>query len=65
MLITHPASVGAPEISYGPPAADNSDEYHDLEIQLAKPGLTARTLKGYYAQPASSTGAISRTLTLD
>jgi VWFA-related protein len=51
------------EISYEPPPADKPDEYHDLEIQLAKPGLTARTLKGYYAQPASSTGATSRTLT--
>ncbi len=39
------------EISFDPPAADQRDEYHHLEIKLAKPGLTARTRQGYYAQP--------------
>jgi hypothetical protein len=39
------------EISFepGPPAGPN--EYHHVEIHLAKPGLTARTRQGYYAQP--------------
>ena len=31
--------------------ADHQDEYHHLEVQIPKPGLTARTLQGYYAQP--------------
>jgi VWFA-related protein len=30
---------------------DGPNEYHALEIKLAKPGLTARTRTGYYAQP--------------
>jgi VWFA-related protein len=39
------------EISFVTPSAERRDEYHQLEIQLAKPGLTARTRRGYYAQP--------------
>ena len=39
------------EISFDPPPADTRDEYHHLEIKLAKGGLTARTRQGYYAQP--------------
>lgn len=31
--------------------ADHPDEYHSLEIKVDKPGLTARTRTGYYAQP--------------
>ncbi len=30
---------------------DGPNEYHSLEIKLDKPGLTARTRSGYYAQP--------------
>jgi VWFA-related protein len=40
------------EISFGAAVAERPDEYHHLEIKLAKPGLTARTRQGYYAQPA-------------
>jgi len=40
------------EISFAAPAAERPDEYHRIEIKLAKPGLTARTRQGYYAQPA-------------
>jgi VWFA-related protein len=32
-------------------AGDGPNEYHALEIKLGKPGLTARTRTGYYAQP--------------
>jgi hypothetical protein len=39
------------EISSDPPRAARSDEYHNLEVKLAKPGLIARTRQGYYAQP--------------
>jgi len=38
-------------ISFDPAPADRRDEYHSLEIRLSKPGLTARTRQGYYAQP--------------
>jgi VWFA-related protein len=38
-------------ISFDPAPADHRDEYHSLEIRLSKPGLTARTRQGYYAQP--------------
>jgi VWFA-related protein len=40
------------EISFDPPPGDKRDEYHRLEIKLAKPGLTARARQGYYAQPS-------------
>jgi VWFA-related protein len=39
------------EITFDPPLPDRRDEYHQLEIKVAKPGLTARTHQGYYAQP--------------
>lgn len=39
------------ELSFTRAPADHRDEYHNLLIQVAKPGLTARTRTGYYAQP--------------
>jgi hypothetical protein len=30
---------------------DGPNEYHALEVKVDKPGLTARTRSGYYAQP--------------
>ena len=39
------------ELSFDPPPADHRDEYHHIEVQVAKPGLAARTLQGYYAEP--------------
>jgi VWFA-related protein len=41
------------EISFDPPAAKHPDEYHQIQIKLAKSGLTARTRQGFYAQPVS------------
>jgi len=38
-------------ISFDPPKSTESDEYHDLKVRVAKPGLTARTNTGYYDQP--------------
>ncbi|MGA9670692.1 MAG: VWA domain-containing protein [Terracidiphilus sp.] len=38
-------------ISFDPPKADRANEYHDLRVQVAQPGLTARTNTGYYNQP--------------
>src|ERR1700683_57590 len=38
------------EISFDAAPVERPDEYHQLEIKLAKPGLTAHTRQGYYAQ---------------
>lgn len=40
------------ELSFDPPPADQRDAYHQLEIRVAKPGLTVRTRQGYYTQPS-------------
>jgi VWFA-related protein len=48
------------EISFDPPQAERRDEYHHLEVKLAKPGLTARTRQGYYAQPLPATKSFSQ-----
>jgi VWFA-related protein len=39
------------EVSFDPVPAATPDEYHKLNVQLAKTGLAARTRDGYYAQP--------------
>ena len=39
-------------ISFDPPRTEQVDEYHELKVRLAKPGLTARTTSGYYDEPA-------------
>jgi VWFA-related protein len=38
-------------LSFDPPRADRVNEYHDLRIEVDKPGLTAATNSGYYDQP--------------
>ena len=47
------------EISFDTPAASQRDEYHRLEIFLAKPGLKARTRESYYAQLSTATNDAS------
>jgi VWFA-related protein len=39
------------EISFVPAPAQKQDEYHQLQVKVAKSGLVARTREGYYAQP--------------
>ncbi len=39
------------ELSFDPPTGDHANEYHHIEVQVARPGLTARTRDGYYTQP--------------
>jgi hypothetical protein len=39
------------EVSFEEPPAETSDTYHHLDVKVDKPGLTARTHEGYYAQP--------------
>jgi VWFA-related protein len=38
-------------LTFAPPPAARADEYHDLKVQVAQPGLTVRTNSGYYNQP--------------
>ncbi len=38
------------ELSFDPLQGEH-DEYHQIEVQLSKRGLTARTRQGYYSQP--------------
>jgi VWFA-related protein len=44
-------SVPYYEISFDPPAAKSTNEYHQLQVKLTGDGLKPRTLAGYYAQP--------------
>lgn len=39
------------ELSFDPPRGDKPNEYHQLEIHMNKPGLSAHTRQGYYSQP--------------
>ena len=39
------------QISFDPRLADHPEQFHQLQVQVAKPGLIARTRYGYYTQP--------------
>jgi VWFA-related protein len=41
------------EIAVDPPVAKQPDEYHQIQIKVARRGLSARTRQGFYVQPAS------------
>jgi hypothetical protein len=38
-------------LSFDAPVGNFPNEYHSLQVKVGKPGLTARTRTGYYAQP--------------
>jgi hypothetical protein len=38
-------------ITFDPPRTDVVDEYHDLKVDVGKPGLTTQTRTGYYNEP--------------
>jgi VWFA-related protein len=38
-------------LSFARATSERPDQYHSLELKINKPGLTARTTTGYYAQP--------------
>lgn len=38
-------------LTFEAPLADHADEYHSVSVRIDKPGVTARTRTGYYAQP--------------
>ena len=40
-------------ITFDAAPSEQPDEYRSLEVRIGKPGLTARTNSGYYAQPGS------------
>jgi len=44
-------SVPYYEIGFNAPGSTKPDEYHQIEVKVAKGGLTARTREGYYSQP--------------
>lgn len=44
-------------LSFEGASTERLDEYHALELKINKPGLTARTSTGYYAQPEQFPGA--------
>jgi hypothetical protein len=39
------------EISFEPQPTERPDAYHHIDVELDKPGLTARTRDGYYSNP--------------
>jgi VWFA-related protein len=39
------------QIAFDQPRSDQAHAYHHIEVRVSKPGLTARTLQGYYSQP--------------
>ena len=39
------------ELTFPVPAVDRPNEFHDLQVKVARPGLTVRTTKFYYAAP--------------
>jgi len=39
------------ELTFDPPVGDQKHAYHQIEVRVDKPGLTARTRTGYYSQP--------------
>ena len=38
-------------LTFNPPHTSLMDEYHDLRVQVARPGLTVRAPTGYYNEP--------------
>jgi VWFA-related protein len=38
-------------ITFSPPRTEQVDEYHDLGVMVARPGVTARAPAGYYNEP--------------
>jgi VWFA-related protein len=39
-------------LGFDPSKADHTDEYHELEVKITKPGMKVRTNTGYYGEPA-------------
>jgi VWFA-related protein len=39
-------------LGFDPSKVDHTDEYHELEVKISKPGVKVRTNAGYYGEPA-------------
>jgi VWFA-related protein len=39
-------------LGFDPSKADHTDEYHELEAKISKPGMKVRSNAGYYGEPA-------------
>ena len=39
------------ELSFDPPPSEHTNDYHQIQVTVDKPGLIARTRTGYYSQP--------------
>ena len=39
------------ELSFNPSKAEGGKEFHELRVEVTRPGLTARTITGYYGEP--------------
>jgi VWFA-related protein len=39
------------EMTYDKPASEQQNEFHSVEVHVNRPGLTARTIHGYYSHP--------------
>lgn len=42
------------EVSFVPAPGEHDNEYHEVQIKMNRPGLTAHTTAGYYARPTYS-----------
>jgi VWFA-related protein len=42
------------ELTFDAPPAERPNEYHQIQVQVSSPGLSARALQGYYAQPLNA-----------
>jgi VWFA-related protein len=38
-------------LTFNPPRTDRTDEYHEIHVSVARPGVTARVPTGYYNEP--------------
>jgi len=38
-------------LTFNPPHTDKMDDFHDVRVQVNRPGLTVRSLMGYYNEP--------------
>jgi len=53
------------EIAFDPVLTDEPNLYHQIKIQITKPGLTARNRQGYYSQPWPGARFAAETKKLD
>ena len=50
------------ELSFAAAPGEHDNDYHQIQVKIAKPGLTAHTSSGYYARPKYSAAADQKPL---